>query len=507
MPHSFDIGELIAGQVDAMTAYLSNEPELLRKSHFSHAVFTPRSAGIDFYADNLFTSERELDEHPERVQAFREASLRGWQYALEHPDEIIDLILQRYAGSDTRAHYEFEAAQLRPLIRPDLVEVGYMNPGRWRHIADVYAEVGVLPENVPLEGFLYEAAQRTFPTWVVGLLTVVILVAAMVAAIATYIFRINKKLAQSLQDVQQAKDRLQVLSMAIEQSPTSIVITGPDSTISYVNPYFTQETGYSAEEVLGRNPSFLKSGLTDAATFRDMWSHLVRGEHWVGELVNRRKSGEVYWEEAHVAPVKDTDGRITNYVAVKLNITARKETQRRLAYLAHHDGLTLLPNRTLFSDRLVHALTLSRRSGRRLALMYIDLDRFKPINDTWGHAVGDEVLKEVARRMSSCIRSSDTVGRIGGDEFVVLLLDVDTDSQVIAVAEKIRRLLNETIRVGDLALSISSSIGIAIAPDHGCEEVALARHADLAMYCAKEAGRDCVRLYASGDAVSEMPAS
>jgi diguanylate cyclase (GGDEF)-like protein/PAS domain S-box-containing protein len=288
-----------------------------------------------------------------------------------------------------------------------------------------------------------------------------------------------------------------VLSLAIEQSPTSIVITGANSEIKYVNPFFTQETGYSAEEVLGRNPSFLQSGMTEHAVFRDMWEHLARGEPWVGELVNRRKSGEIYWEEAHVAPVRDAAGQTTHYVAVKLNVTARRETQQQLAYLAHHDALTGLPNRTLFFDRLGHALSLSRRNGRRVALMYIDLDRFKPINDTWGHAVGDDVLREVARRLAGCVRATDTVGRIGGDEFVVLLLDVDSDEQVIAVGEKIRQALNEPIIVGDLRLTISSSTGIAIAPQHGSREIELARHADLAMYCAKEGGRDDVRLYSA----------
>ena len=384
-----------------------------------------------------------------------------------------------------------------PLIRPDLLEIGYMSPGRWRHIASVYAEVGALPAGVTLDGFLYDPAPEPYPLWVVAGLVAALALAVLVAAIATYIHKVNQRLVHSLHEVRQTQERLQVLSQAIEHSPTSIVITGPDSTIEYVNPFFTQETGYSAEEVRGRNPSFLQSGMTDEATFRDMWAHLARGEPWVGELVNRRKSGEIYWEEAHVAPVKDAAGRINHYVAVKLNITARRETQQRLAYLAHHDDLTGLPNRTLFFERLAHAVSLSRRNGRRVALMYIDLDRFKPINDTWGHAVGDEVLREVARRITGCVRETDTVGRIGGDEFVVLLLEVDGDEQVIAVAEKIRQALNETILVSDLRLSISSSSGIAIAPQHGNREIELARNADLAMYCAKESGRDKVRLYSA----------
>lgn len=305
-------------------------------------------------------------------------------------------------------------------------------------------------------------------------------------------------LQRSLAEIEQAQQQLQVLSTAIDQSPTSIIITGLDATIQYVNPCFTEETGYALQEVMGQNPRFLQSGLTDRATFAEMWRCLSRGEPWIGEMINRRKSGEVYWEEAHIAPVKDAGGQITHYVAVKMDITERKRAYERIAYMAHHDALTELPNRALFFERVAHGLALARRRQTRLALLFIDLDRFKAINDRYGHAVGDTVLQEAARRLGACVRESDTLGRLGGDEFVALLLDVGATGNALSVADKINQTLRQPFIVDEKALSLSSSIGVALYPDHGEDPIELAKCADCAMYCAKQSGRDNVKLFQAG---------
>ena len=302
-------------------------------------------------------------------------------------------------------------------------------------------------------------------------------------------------LQQSLQETQQTQEHLRILSMAIEQSPTSVVITDVDARIEYVNPHFCEESGYSAAEAIGQNPRVLNSGLTDPAVFVEMWRYLTEGKTWKGELINRRKSGEIYWEEAHIAPVRDSLGIIRHYVAVKLDITVQKQAHERIAHLAHHDLLTNLPNRLLFFDRVNQSLAHAQRQGSRLAVMYIDLDKFKPINDSCGHAAGDFVLQQVARRLESCVRHSDTVGRIGGDEFVVLLPDASMPEHVIQIAEKIRQALKQPIEFGERVFEISSSIGIALYPDHGASVDQLAISADCAMYHAKESGRDQVILY------------
>ena len=305
----------------------------------------------------------------------------------------------------------------------------------------------------------------------------------------------TQALQQSLLDIRHAQEQLRIQSMALVQSPTSIVITDVNGIIQYVNPYFVEESGYSAAEAIGQNPKILNSGLTDKSVFEDMWHHLVAGEPWTGELINRRKSGEIYWEEARIAPVKNEQGVTSHYVAVKMDITEQKQTHERIAYLAHHDLLTNLPNRLLFFDRVNQSLAQAQRQGSRLAVMYIDLDKFKPINDSCGHAAGDYVLQQVALRMESCVRHSDTVGRIGGDEFVVLLPDITAPERVIQVAEKIRQTLKQPIEFGDRFFEISSSIGIALYPDHGDTVDQLALCADCAMYQAKESGRDRVILY------------
>lgn len=191
----------------------------------------------------------------------------------------------------------------------------------------------------------------------------------------------------------------------------------------------------------------------------------------------------------------DATGQRQHYVAIKLDITARKHAQEKLDHLAHYDVLTNLPNRSLFMDRVERGLTLAKRHDKPLALLFIDLDKFKPINDTWGHAVGDLVLQEVAQRMQSCVRESDTVSRVGGDEFVVLLLNLSNAADAMMVAEKIRSALNEPIQLQDKTLSISSCIGVALYPEHGQTQMELSRHADAAMYQAKERGRDRVVLF------------
>ena len=305
--------------------------------------------------------------------------------------------------------------------------------------------------------------------------------------------RRTRELAQSLAESRRLQERLLVLTKAIEQSPTSIVITDAAGDIEYVNPYFTILTGFSLAEVQGHNPRLLQSGLTAPEVYVDMWAHLTRGEAWAGELINRRHSGEVFWEEAHIAPVRDERGTITHYVAIKLNVTDRIQTQKRLIHMANHDVLTDLPNRSLFHERVENALERAKRQTSRLAVLFIDLDRFKPVNDAWGHRVGDLLLQAVAERLRQRVRSADTLGRLGGDEFVVLLSDLASAEDASQVAEDLRQALAQPFAIEGHELAISASIGIALYPEHGATVDELTSHADGVMYRAKEDGR--IRLH------------
>ena len=300
---------------------------------------------------------------------------------------------------------------------------------------------------------------------------------------------------KSRNERQETETKLRTLYTAIEQSPISVVVVDLAANIEYVNPRFSAITGYASEEVVGKNPRILQSGLTPKQTYDELWRKVTSGQAWQGELINKRKNGEIYWEDAYIAPVKQPSGEVTHFVAAKIDITERKAMEEQVRRMAQCDPLTDLPNRRLFSDRLQQALVLAERERTRLAVMFLDLDRFKPINDRYGHAMGDLVLKEVATRIQSSLRASDTLARIGGDEFVVLLPHISSASDVVGVAEKIRQVLNQPFSVDGQVMSLSSSAGIALYPEHGDTEQALVRNADTAMYYAKEDGRNNVHVY------------
>jgi diguanylate cyclase (GGDEF)-like protein/PAS domain S-box-containing protein len=522
------------------------------------------------------------------------------------------------------------------------------------HMASAITPAEQEPNSVKLDGALYMLAES-----VLLILTIML---------AGYIYIQNRKLRQALLKSLQSEDRLQTLYTAIEQSPVSVIITNLDGHIQYANPYFTQLTGYSLMEVFGQNTKMLGSGFTDPAVFKNMWKMLVSGNMWSGELINRRKNGDIYWEYTYISPVYNKKGKMTQYVAVKLDITERKrreqhehsltlvldllsknvplkdilhaiihsiETQypdmmcsillldkkgshlrlgaapslpdffnqavdgieighgvgscgtavfsgqrvivediathpywapylelatraglgscwsqpilsseqkmlgtfaiyhsgkhvpqeddirlidesakmvaiaierfqakealrlseEKHRLLAYYDALTGLPTRTLFSDRLKQAIRAAKRNETKLALMFLDFDKFKPVNDSFGHAVGDLLLKEAAERMLHCVRETDTVCRIGGDEFIILIPEIADAQNALQIADKIRIALNQPFAFAGEEQNISCSIGISLYPDHGTDEITLTKNADQAMYRAKENGRNQAQVF------------
>lgn len=288
---------------------------------------------------------------------------------------------------------------------------------------------------------------------------------------------------------------LHIAAIAFE-SQDSMLVTDAKSTILRVNHAFTQVTGYTADEVIGKTPGMLKSGRHDADFYAAMWATIQTTGAWHGEIWNRRKNGEVYPEQITITAVKDSFGLVTHYVAVRRDITERKRLEKEIAQLAFFDSLTQLPNRRLFNDRLGQSLTRAQRDKSSLALMFIDLDKFKPINDSYGHETGDWMLQTVARRIEGCLRASDTAARVGGDEFLVLLPDLQSNDDALAVAEKIRMAIAQpVITHSGVTLLASASIGIAIYPDQANTKEDLLRLGDRAMYEAKNAGGNSVRLY------------
>ena len=267
-----------------------------------------------------------------------------------------------------------------------------------------------------------------------------------------------------------------------------VMVTDPEGTIIAVNQAFTQYTGYTASEALGCNPRFRSSALQDHGFYENFWRSLIETGQWQGELLNRKKSGEIYPEHLSIKGARDGNGRIISYIAIFSDIPNLLNTESRLSYLAHHDSLTGLPNRLLFQDRLGQALTQSRRSKEPFTLIFVDLDNFKSINDKLGHAVGDRVLQEAARRLAGTLREVDTVARLGGDEFVIVAPGLVGEAFIGRLCAKAIEALNRPLNVIGQVLYIQGSFGCAEYPRHGTDEVSLLKSADTAMYQAKASG-------------------
>ncbi|HSG23752.1 MAG TPA: diguanylate cyclase, partial [Azonexus sp.] len=288
-----------------------------------------------------------------------------------------------------------------------------------------------------------------------------------------------------------------VLLRAFEQSREAILITDAENRIVAVNPAFTEMTGYDAAETLGNDPKILSSGHAEPGFFALMWQSLAQNGYWQGEIWDKRKDGSTYPKWLSISVIRDEAGAVQNYVANFNDISSSKEAADRLAHLAYHDPLTQLPNRLSFEAQLTQSLRICEREGRQLALMVIDLDNFKNINDTLGHHIGDEVLKKVALRLRDSIRASDLVARLGGDEFVVVLPEIDGPMVAARVANKIQQSLADNYLVTGYALYATPSIGISLFPTDGQDTATLLRNADSAMYHAKSAGRNNHQFYAS----------
>ena len=301
-------------------------------------------------------------------------------------------------------------------------------------------------------------------------------------------------ISTEITDRKRMEQSIGMLSLAVEQSASAIVITDLAARIEHANTAFCHSTGYSLGEVLGKNSSLLQSGRTPKDTYADMWHHLSDGKVWRGELINRRKDGGEYIEDAMISPVRQSDGQITHYLAIKENITEKKSAEARIERLAHFDQLTGLPNRSKLVERFKYAASLARRRGEGLAVMFLDLDHFKDVNDTLGHSLGDQLLMEVARRLNATMREQDTVSRLGGDEFVLLLPGTDA-AGAAHVGERLLAAVGEPYAIDSHELITTLSIGIAMFPDDGTDFETLSKNADAAMYRVKQGSRNGFRFF------------
>lgn len=738
VPSSYDLNDLIKGHFDAYNVYITNEPYVLDQLHIPYNTIDPKNYGVDFYSDILFTTEAELRDHPARVEAIRRATLKGWDYATAHPDEIIDLLINQYHVKKTRAHLEFEAAEMRKLILPDLVEMGHMNVGRWQYMADSFVKVGLVKPGYTLDGFIYDPSPKHLPVWVFQVLLAALGMLVIISFTVFHLLRLNRKLAKTKGNLNRSAEQLRLALVAARQGwfdlnvvtgevavseeypkllgydpgqfhsslrewqdslhpddreavlaafsvclmqggPVSmvyrkykrdgswiwlqsvgeivewdakhqplrmvgihtditerkiaeeqrqrseshlrailestsacvtiigedgtllsinsaglalleadstnqllsqsiypivapdylevfrafnkrvcagvsgslefeiigckgthrwiqmhavpfqsepeaawdqlafaeditwrkqnefelelaasvftharegIVITDADGNMIKTNDTFTRITGYSREEALGQNPRMLKSNRHNAEFYLTMWQDLLENGYWSGEVWNRRKNGEVYAQLLTISAVYDDQDKLRNYLGIFTDITRMKQYQSQLELIAHFDPLTGLPNRILLADRLKQAQLQCQRHSRAMAVLFLDLDGFKIVNDTYGHEMGDRLLVAISQRMQQTMREDDTLSRIGGDEFVAVLVDLVHQADCEPLLARLLKSVSDPVRVNNVELNISVSIGVTFYPDDKSDADMMIRHADQAMYMAKQTGKN-----------------
>jgi diguanylate cyclase (GGDEF)-like protein/PAS domain S-box-containing protein len=534
LPHGQNINDLIEGKVAAMSAYSTTEPYFLRRAGLRTIEFSPRAVGIDFYGDNLFTSQQELSRNTERARAFRAASLRGWEYAMKHPDEIIALILARYntQGLD-REMLTFEADRTEQLMQSKLVEIGYMSPGRWQHIADTYSELEMQPKGKLPEDFLYIATPQQLPAWLTPTAIFAALTILVLALLAQRNISLSRQLKREIVAQEEAHRQLAMSEehyrFMLENSADTFWELDPQFRFTFVSQADHRIRGFEASEVIGQS---LFSMLTPDSLRKVQEDIALRQQaEQKGEVTGPMrfefeiycKDGSTVWAESHSMPLRDAAGNIMGFHGVTRDITEQKhhrieqqqaneqlarqlheiqELQVRLQEQAIRDGLTGLFNRRYLDETLPREISRAKRDGYPLAIIMMDIDHFKQINDTYGHPGGDEVLKSLGSIFSQGARESDIACRYGGEEFIIVLPRMGIEAALLR-AEKWRTEVDAIlVRHGDLHIRFTISAGVSAYPDHATDHERLIERADHALYIAKKDGRNrvtCFELHAESN--------
>jgi len=477
--HSLDLNDLLSAKTDAMSVYVTDELYLLQQQGRTYTQFSPRMSGIDFYGDNFFTLESELDERPQRVKAFREATLRGWRYAMQNPDEIVQLIYDRYSQRHSIEHLQFEANAMHDLMQPELIDPGYMNIGRWQHIAQTYHQLGLLPEHFDVEPMLY------FPNSAIDLkkLKTTLYYAAagllLLSVLSVILFRFYRKAR-----INEAR-----LKTMFDYAPLSLIVLDDQNRIQGWNAQAEKTFLWRAEDMLGKNISTIIPPAKRTGVEKVLAT--VHKEHAIfhAENTNLREDGSEILCEWLNAPFKDQHDQSSFIICMARDITEQKRLEQKLEQAAHYDNLTSLPNRALILDLLKQSLATAARQKTKLAILFLDLNGFKAINDKLGHESGDIILLTVAKRLPQAIRECDYAGRLAGDEFLVILHDISSLENALMVANKLQDLIGQPCAVKDQVVTISASIGISLYPDDATEINELIHQADQDMYQAKQAHR------------------
>jgi diguanylate cyclase (GGDEF)-like protein/PAS domain S-box-containing protein len=494
------LDDFLTHRVEALNAYASNEPFQLDQLGVPYTVLKPQSYGMDFYGDVLFTHKGLEASRPGVVAAFRAATMQGWQYALGHPDKLIDLILTNYNSQNkTREHLAYEARELYRLVNPDVIEIGHNNPGRWQHIANTYQRFGMADVNRPLDDFFYQQDPKVDFSRFYWALAVAGSVVLVLAGVATFIHRVNRRLALTLDDKTRSEERHRII---FQTSASACIVWREGFFITDWNRQAEAMFGWTRQEVLGRPfTDFMLSESEQQRIAPELLQMVQKNAlpHSVND--NLTRDGRVITCEWFSAWLPARPGEPREAVSLAIDITERKAHVNQLEHIAHFDALTNLPNRVLLADRLQQAMAQALRRGQQLAVVFLDLDGFKAINDHHGHEAGDQVLITLAKRMKEALREGDTLARLGGDEFVAVLSDLEKTSASLPLLNRLLSAAAQPVQVGTLSLQVSASLGITFYPqahDIGADQ--LLRQADQAMYQAKLGGKNRYSLF---DAVQD----
>ncbi len=546
VPLSFNINDLIEGKVDAMVGYVTDQPYALKTKNIEYNLIHPRSYGIDFYGDTLFTREIKVSKVPKEVVEFRNATLKGWKYAVDHPRETIDLILNQYKSEKNRGELQHEANETIKLIVPELVEIGHMNPGRWQHIAKTFSDLGLAHGKFLDDGFMFapekQQADLTLKI-VIRIALTLFFVGGGFILLLTYF---NKKLKQAVnektthltetnerllsstkqlsekeaalntlnheleqrisyrteslnrantelfQEINHGKKRelsLQLLSKAIENSSSAVLIVDSRQIISYASSAFLRLMGLLERELTDQ-PIHILEGKLSLPVLSNTHFHTGSQSTIQHELECSGLEGKKYWLQTTISPLWTEDEKVSHFVMVFEDVTDLKQRKDEMEKIALYDPLTGLENRVLFRIRLEKAIQRATQNKEKTALLFVDVDNFKEVNDTSGHEAGDIVLKTISERLKTHVRKNDTVARVSGDEFTVLLSDINNYDDASKVTNSIIESFQHPIRLKNTETFVTVSIGISVTPDDSINMDELIKNADLAMYKAKKDGRN-----------------
>jgi diguanylate cyclase (GGDEF)-like protein/PAS domain S-box-containing protein len=484
------LDDFVTHKVDAINAYSSNEPFTLKENNISYTILEPRTYGLDFYGDLLFTSHVLYEKSPETVESFRKATMQGWEYALQHQDEIIELILEHYnTQNKTREHLAFEADVLSHLVNPDFVQIGHSNPGRWDHIVQTYELFGMIKQKRPLEPFFYTPEMKQDVTLLYLYVFPALVVAFLFGGIAYYIYRINRRLEKSV-------SRHRVL---FQNSASAGIVWREGYIITDWNAQAEKLFGWKREEVLGRN-FFDFLVLPEEEEKVKMRLENIWNDYELHILVNsnRTKKDKVLICEWHNTQLPKNGDDSAESVSLAIDITERQQREDELHHLATHDHLTSLPNRKMFDETLAKTYARSSRYEEIFGVVFIDLDGFKAVNDTYGHDAGDHLLRTLGERFYGVLRREDFLSRLGGDEFAIILVATSDTQTCHKVLNRILEAASTPIFYQKHILNVSASMGVSFyTPENRVETQELLQQADSAMYTAKNKGKNRYHIYES----------